>query len=108
MNWGGSGWTAQETLVNYFTTVQDYEPEVVIIHHALSDEDLVPLPLSREQLARFRNAEHSLARWALHRCETVSDNGSSRLRNRTIGVVENFARSSTGPLAIPLKNRLNP
>jgi hypothetical protein len=78
---------------------------VVIIHHVLSDEDLVPLRLSREQLARFRNAEHSLARGALHRCETASNNGSSRLRNRTIGVVENLARSSSGPLAIRLMNR---
>lgn len=37
MNWGVDGWTTQETMVNYFTNVQDYEPDVVVIHHALSD-----------------------------------------------------------------------
>lgn len=37
MNWGVPAWTTQETLVNYVTTVQDYEPDVVIVHHALND-----------------------------------------------------------------------
>ena len=37
MNWGVPGWTTQETMVNYFTTVQDYDPDIVVIHHALND-----------------------------------------------------------------------
>jgi len=37
MNWGVPGWTSQETLVNYVTTVQDYRPDVVVIHHSLND-----------------------------------------------------------------------
>jgi len=37
MNWGVPGWTTQETMVNYMTTVQDYDPDVVVIHHALND-----------------------------------------------------------------------
>jgi len=37
MNWGVSGWTTAETMVNYFLNVQDYEPDVLIIHHSLND-----------------------------------------------------------------------
>lgn len=37
MNWGVPGWTTQETLVNYVSTVQDYRPDVVVVHHALND-----------------------------------------------------------------------
>ena len=37
MNWGVPGWTTQESLVNYFINVQDYEPDIVIIHHAIND-----------------------------------------------------------------------
>ena len=37
MNWGMSGWTSAETLINYCLNVQDYRPDVVIIHHAIND-----------------------------------------------------------------------
>ena len=37
MNWGVPGWTTQETMVNYFTNVQDYAPDIVILHHAAND-----------------------------------------------------------------------
>lgn len=37
MNWGAPGWTTAETMVNYFTNVQDYGADVLVIHHALND-----------------------------------------------------------------------
>lgn len=37
MNWGTSGWTTAETLVNYFLNVQDYAPDIVVLHHAVND-----------------------------------------------------------------------
>lgn len=37
MNWGVPGWTSLETMVNYFANVQDYEPDVVVLLHAIND-----------------------------------------------------------------------
>ncbi len=37
MNWGVSSWSTQETMVNYFTNVQDYAPDIIILHHSLND-----------------------------------------------------------------------
>lgn len=37
MNWGVPGWTSAETMINYFTNVEDYQPDILILHHALND-----------------------------------------------------------------------
>jgi lysophospholipase L1-like esterase len=37
MNFGVSGWTTAETLVNYLLMVQDYSPDIVILHHGVND-----------------------------------------------------------------------
>jgi len=37
LNFGVSGWTSTESLVNYNLVVQDYEPDLVIIHHSIND-----------------------------------------------------------------------
>ena len=37
MNFGVSGWTTAETLVGYLLTVQDYSPDIVVVHHAIND-----------------------------------------------------------------------
>lgn len=36
-NFGVNGWTSAETLVNYALVVSRYEPDVVVIHHAVND-----------------------------------------------------------------------
>lgn len=36
-NWGTHGWTTAETLVNYTLRVQDFEPDLVLVHHAVND-----------------------------------------------------------------------
>jgi hypothetical protein len=37
MNFGVPGWTTAETMMNYFMNVQDFAPDVVILHHAVND-----------------------------------------------------------------------
>jgi lysophospholipase L1-like esterase len=37
LNAGVSGWTSAESLVAWFLTLQDYRPDVVVIHHAVND-----------------------------------------------------------------------
>jgi lysophospholipase L1-like esterase len=37
LNFGMSGWTTAETLVNYLLVVQDFAPDVVLIHEAVND-----------------------------------------------------------------------
>lgn len=73
MNWGVPGWTSQETLVNYFTNVQDYEPDVVVILHAINDTNARFFPGYRSDLAHWRTPwtqprigalERFLVRWS--------------------------------------------
>lgn len=37
LNAGLSGWTSAESLVNWFLNVQDYAPDLVVLHHAVND-----------------------------------------------------------------------
>lgn len=37
LNFGMPGWTSAESLVNWDLNVQDYRPDVVVIHHAAND-----------------------------------------------------------------------
>lgn len=37
LNFGMSGWTSAETLVNYVLVVQDFDPDIVLIHEAVND-----------------------------------------------------------------------
>ena len=37
MNWGTSGWTSAEMMINYFLNVQDYDPDIVVIHQNVND-----------------------------------------------------------------------
>lgn len=50
MNWGVPAWTSMETMVNYFVVVQDYEPDIVILMHAIND---VTARLSRDYRADY-------------------------------------------------------
>ncbi|MEQ8767117.1 MAG: SGNH/GDSL hydrolase family protein [Planctomycetota bacterium] len=36
-NWGMPGWLSSESMINYFLKVQDFAPDIVIIHHAVND-----------------------------------------------------------------------
>jgi hypothetical protein len=65
MNFGVSGWTTAETLVNYLLVVQDYAPDIVILHEAASDVDPRAWPYFRGDYSHYRRAWkqpcHSLA-----------------------------------------------
>lgn len=37
LNFGVSGWTSAESLANWCLVVQDYAPDVVVVHHAIND-----------------------------------------------------------------------
>jgi lysophospholipase L1-like esterase len=37
LNFGVNGWTSAESLVNYALVVARYEPDVVVVHHAVND-----------------------------------------------------------------------
>ncbi len=54
MNFGISGWTSAESMVNYFLNVQDFEPDVVIVHHAVNDVRPRLWPNYRTDYAHFR------------------------------------------------------
>ncbi len=37
MDWGSQGWTMAESTINYVIRVQDFSPDVVILHHGIND-----------------------------------------------------------------------
>lgn len=37
LNFGVAGWTSAETMTNWFLHVQDFAPDVVVLHHAVND-----------------------------------------------------------------------
>jgi len=54
MNWGVSGWTTAETLVNWVLNAQDYAPDVVVVHHAANDMRARLQPGYRSDYAHYR------------------------------------------------------
>jgi hypothetical protein len=67
MNWGCPGWTTQETMVNYFVTVQSYEPDIVILHHAINDRRPRARPGFRDDYAHWRSSWRGLEMGAARR-----------------------------------------
>lgn len=54
LNFGMAGWTTAETMVNYFLVVQDFEPDVVVIHEAVNDVDPRRWPGFRADYSHYR------------------------------------------------------
>jgi lysophospholipase L1-like esterase len=54
MNFGMTGWTTAETLVNYFLVVQDFNSDVVLIHEAVNDAEPRAWPGFRADYAHYR------------------------------------------------------
>jgi len=54
LNFGMAGWTTAEELVNYFLVVQDYAPDVVVIHEAPNDVDPRRWPGFRTDYSHYR------------------------------------------------------
>ncbi len=72
-NAGISGWTSAESMLNWFLVLQDYRPDVVVLHHAIND---VPPRFRRGHRADYSHfrrpwrepplggVERFLARWS--------------------------------------------
>lgn len=54
LNFGMAGWTTAETMVNYFLVVQDYAPDVVVIHEAVNDVEPRRFPGFRMDYSHYR------------------------------------------------------
>jgi len=65
MNWGVSGWTTTESMLNFFVNVQDWEPDLVLIHHAANDVLARLHPNYRTDYSHFRHpwVELNLPGW---------------------------------------------
>ena len=80
MNWGVSGWTSMETMINWFVNVQDHDPDVVVVH--LGGNDVAPRKVAgfRPDYAHFRRpwSEPRLSRWSRALCR-ISDFWAGRV-----------------------------
>ena len=54
LNFGMAGWTTAEEMVNYFLVVQDYAPDIVVIHEAANDVDPRRWPGFRTDYSHYR------------------------------------------------------
>ena len=94
LNFGVNGWTSAESLVNYALLVARYEPDVVVIHHAVNDvwPRLYPdyrsdythyrVPWEDAQLSSWDKALIAWSRlWATHR---IQDQDLVGIRERVI------------------------
>lgn len=54
MNFAMAGWTTAETMVNYFLVVQDYAPDIVLIHEAVNDVEPRVWPGFRPDYSHYR------------------------------------------------------
>lgn len=70
MNWGMAGWTTAETMINFFLNVQDYEPDVVILHHSVNDVNPRMWPDYRSDFSHYRTPWRELKFSLLHRTLT--------------------------------------
>jgi len=103
MNWGVPGWNTLDTMVNYFIDVQDYEPDVVVLHHAIND--VLPRTVRgyRTDLAHYRTPwttpdTNPLERWLVR----VSDFYAwTRLRGNALKDLASFTSRSGEPAADP-------
>jgi lysophospholipase L1-like esterase len=54
LNFGISGWTSAETLLNYLLVVQDFTPDIVLVHEAVNDADPRAWPGFRNDYSHYR------------------------------------------------------
>ena len=54
LNFGTPGWTSAESTVNYVLNAQDYDPDLVIIHHAANDMGPLSAPNFHPDYRHYR------------------------------------------------------
>jgi lysophospholipase L1-like esterase len=107
LNFGMAGWTTAETMVNYFLVVQDYSPDVVVIHEAVNDVDPRRWPGFRMDYSHYRKpwseVHYSLPYRLLVRASDIF--AASQLRNAAAFDLQAVV---TRPPQGPLKDTLPP
>jgi len=74
LNFGMSGWTSVETMVNYFLTVQDFEPDIILLHEIVNDTDPRIWPGFRRDYSHYRRPwEIVRYSWPMRLLVQVSD-----------------------------------
>jgi lysophospholipase L1-like esterase len=100
LNFGMAGWTTAEEMVNYFLVVQDYAPDVVIIHEAVNDVDPRRWPGFRTDYSHYRKpwtvVHYSLPYRLLVRFSDVF--AASQLKTAAFDLQSIVTRPPQGPL----------
>jgi lysophospholipase L1-like esterase len=100
MNFGMSGWTSAEILVNYVLTVQDFAPDVVVIHEAANDVEPRNWPGFRSDYSHYRKPwtepQHSFPYRLLVRVSDVAAALAMR-RTEAFGLQAVVVRPPDGP-----------
>ena len=104
-----AGWTTAETMVNYFLVVQDYAPDIVIIHEAPNDVDPRRWPGFRTDYSHYRKpwsgVQYSLPYRLLVRWSDLF--AASQLRNPSaFDILAVVNRPPTGTLPRNVADRL--
>jgi lysophospholipase L1-like esterase len=74
LNFGMSGWTSAEMLVNYVLVVQDFDPDLVLIHEAVNDVEPRAWPRFAADYSHYRRHWRDVLLSPAHRALlTVSD-----------------------------------
>jgi lysophospholipase L1-like esterase len=100
LNFGMAGWTTAEEMVNYFLVVQDYAPDVVIVHEAVNDVDPRRWPGFRTDYSHYRKpwteVHYSLPYRLLVRFSDVF--AASQLKTAAFDLRSIVTRPPQGPL----------
>jgi lysophospholipase L1-like esterase len=101
LNFGMAGWTTAETMVNYFLVVQDYNPDLVVIHEAVNDVDPRRWPGFRTDYSHYRKpwspVHYSLPYRVLVRFSDIF--ATSQLKSAgALDLQSRVTRSPQGPL----------
>jgi lysophospholipase L1-like esterase len=102
LNFGMSGWTSAETLANYFLVVQDYAPDVVLLHEAVNDVEPRAWPGFRADYSHYRRPWRDLAYPLPYRLLLAWSDAAAALELRRGGgfELERFVvQPRTGPYA---------
>ena len=100
LNFGMAGWTTAEEMVNYFLVVQDYSPDVVVIHEAVNDVDPRRWPGFKTDYSHYRKpwteVHYSLPYRLLVRLSDVF--AASQLKTAAFDLQSIVVRRPQGPL----------
>lgn len=82
LNFGVNAWTTAETLVNYVLNVQDFAPDIVLIHHAVNDAGPRFYPGYRSDYSHYRKSWELPPKHGLDRLLTEASDLWAWVRSR--------------------------